>query len=120
MIPETYRNQDWPRKVSREFRKLSNNAFVERSQAFSSSSTLNAGTTVALVDCAGGAVTITLPPAALSENRTVAVKKVDVSANALTIDGNGVETIDGAPTLATAVAYTAYRLHCDGNEWWIL
>lgn len=65
-------------------------------------------------------MTLTLPPAAGNEGRQLVVKKVDSSGNAVTIDGNASETIDGAATLAITLQYQAYALICDGTEWWVL
>lgn len=75
---------------------------------------------VLLVDCSGGAVTLTLPLAAENAGRVLWAKKIDGSANALTIDGNGSETVDGAANVSTATQYAAYTVFCDGTEWWVI
>ena len=72
------------------------------------------------VDASGGAVTMTLPPAALSAGRIVAIKKTDSSGYAVTIDGNASETIDDATTATISVQYVTLELFCDGTEWWII
>jgi len=69
-------------------------------------------------DATSGAVTFTLPAAVSSTGRVLIFKKVDASANAMTIDGSGAETIDGATTKATTTQYGAFRLWCDGATWW--
>lgn len=72
---------------------------------------LMAGETLALVDATAGPITITL--AATSEadvpGTQVVVKKIDSSANAVTIVPAGSETIDGASSrvLSTQYAYVA-------------
>jgi len=73
-----------------------------------------------LADCAAGAVTITLPAAAISLGRYLVAKKVDAGGNAMTLDGNASETIDGATTKATTTQYVALTLFCDGAGWWII
>lgn len=73
-----------------------------------------------LVDASAGAVTVNLPAAASSAGRIFQCKKKDASANAMTLDGNGSETIDGAGTLATTTQYTSFTVICDGTEWWVL
>lgn len=73
-----------------------------------------------LVDATGGAVTVTLPAAASNKGLRLVVKKIDASANAVTVDGNSSETIDGAATVSTTTQYDVWRLHCDGAAWHLL
>jgi len=75
---------------------------------------------VYLCDCTSGAITLTLPPAASYKGKTLWVKKIDASGNAVTVDGDGSETIDNATTQTISVQYASLTLHCDGSEWWIL
>ena len=77
------------------------------------------GDDVVLADAPSGAITITLPPA-LDRYKEICIKKIDASGNAVTIDGNGAETIDDSTTLVLATQYDAVRLSSDGSEWWIL
>lgn len=76
--------------------------------------------TVILCDASGGAFTVTLPAAADNTGKVFYLKKIDSSANAVTIDGNGAETIDDATTLVLSGQYDAAMLVSDGAEWWIL
>jgi hypothetical protein len=76
--------------------------------------------TVILVDATGGAVTINLPAAATATDHVYTVKKVDASANAVTLDGNGAETIDGAATQALGAQWARYRIACSGAAWFII
>ena len=57
----------------------------------------------------GGAMTVNLP-AAIGKGRLVTIKKIDSSANAVTIDGSGSETIDDATTLVLLNQYDAVML----------
>ena len=77
-----------------------------------------------LVDATTGNITITLPTAASAYNSTdntgliLKIKRVasDSSANSVTIDGNGAETIDNALT-QSVVAAEVWVLQSDGTEW---
>lgn len=71
-----------------------------------------------LADATGGAIVITLPPAATAANRVYVIKKIDVSANTVTIQGNGAELIDGANTQVLATQYLARQVQSNGTAWW--
>ncbi len=73
-----------------------------------------------LVDAAGAARTITLPTAASAKWRKYVIKKTDASANTVTIDGDGAETIDGAATQVLAAQYDFLEIQSDGTQWWIV
>ena len=64
----------------------------------------------------GGAFTVNLPAAA-GVVQSIRVKKTDASANAITIDGNASETIDGATTRTLTTQYEAVELWSDGTGW---
>ena len=72
------------------------------------------------VDATVGAVTVTLPTAATGEGYEFHIKKTDVSVNAVTIDGNGSETIDDATTQVLRDQYACLTIQSDGTEWFIL
>jgi len=78
-----------------------------------------AGDTEIFVDASVAPVTVTLPAAADNAGRTLTVKKIDASANAVTLDGTGAETIDGAATKSLATQYYALTVTCNGTTWWI-
>lgn len=84
------------------------------------SQTLTPDYDVLLVDATGGAVTLTLPPAADATGHIIYAKKIDASANAMTLDGSGSETIDGAATKATTTQWVAYTIISNGEAWFIL
>lgn len=71
------------------------------------------------VDATGGARTITLPPAASNAKRVYVIKKVDASGNAVTIDPDGAELIDGAANKALAVQWASATIQCDGTAWYV-
>lgn len=73
-----------------------------------------------LCDATGGPFDIDLPAAAASTNKIYVIKKIDSSTNAVTVDGDGGETIDGAATQALAVQYQSITITCDGSNWFII
>ena len=75
---------------------------------------------IILGDASGGAFTITLPAAADHTGREFTVKKIDGSANAVTVDGNSSETIDGAATYALSSQYSSVTVVSDGSNWYIV
>jgi len=70
-------------------------------------------------DTSGGAFTVTLPAAASSAGQKVTIKKTNIELNAVTIDGNASETIDGATTIKLVYRYESVTLHCDGSNWYV-
>lgn len=73
-----------------------------------------------LCDATSGAFTVTLPKAADNNGKELTVKKTDASANAVTLDGNGSETIDGAATVALSSRYASRTIRSDGTNWHII
>jgi hypothetical protein len=65
---------------------------------------------------------LTLPTAQVSNGRRVIVKDAGggATANNITIDTEGSETIDGAATLVIAVDYGYAELYSDGTNWFVL
>lgn len=72
-----------------------------------------------LADASGGAFTITLPPAAtVGDGFKVGFKKIDSdTAEAVTIDGDSTETIDGETSIALSLQYETLLIVSDGTEW---
>lgn len=67
-----------------------------------------------------GAKTLTLPLAADAAGRGLTVKKTAAAAEAVTIDGNGAETVDGAANNAEIdAANDTVTLVSDGTSWHI-
>jgi hypothetical protein len=85
-----------------------------------SDDTLTTSQTVVLCDASSGAITVTLPAASGNDGRHYHVKKIDSSGNAVTIDGNGSETIDGETTQVITMQYNSINIVCDGSAWYIL
>jgi hypothetical protein len=64
-----------------------------------------------------GGITLTLPAVASMQYKTFTVVKVDAGAGAVTLDGSGAETINGATTYALAAQWNRVTLWCDGAGW---
>lgn len=84
-----------------------------------SATTLGPAGAAYFVNASGGAVVISLPPAASASGR-YDVKKIDASANTVTIDPAGSETIDGGATLVISTQYQNRTFQSDGANWWVL
>lgn len=70
------------------------------------------------VNCSGAARTGTLPPVATVNPGTVYFAiKVDSSANAMIIDGDGSETINGATTQSTTTQWGVIRVIARTSDW---
>ena len=81
------------------------------------SDTLDDKNHTCLCDCTSNAITINLP-AGVSGTQYV-IKKIDSTANAVTIDANGSELIDGAATLAVSTQYDSITITSDGSNWFL-
>lgn len=71
-----------------------------------------------LCDCTSNAITVNLQPA-IQQVGIVYIKKTDSSANEVTVDANGSETIDGAGTKTISAQYVTITLISDRNNWHI-
>lgn len=71
-------------------------------------------------DATSGNLTCPLPAAAACVGLVLVMKKIDGSANTVTIDANGTETIDGALTLVIASQYTSFTIQSNGTGWDII
>jgi len=82
--------------------------------------TVQSGDYALFCDCTAGAITVNLPTA-VGNTREIRIKKVDASANAVTIDPFGAQTIDGAATNTDLdVQYEAYTIQADGSNYLIV
>lgn len=69
-------------------------------------------------DCTGGAKTVTLPAASTSpDGQIFIVKKIDASANNLTLDATGLGQIDGVNTKSVNTQYARIMVICAGLHW---
>ena len=72
------------------------------------------------VDATAGAVTMALPAAAQVTGQVFNIRKVDASANAVTLDPNGSETINGASTVSTSTQWGGWSVQSLGSGWLII
>ena len=82
--------------------------------------TLDSEDLIVLCNAAGGAFTVTLPAAASNGDRVYWIKKIDSSANAVTIDPNGGEEIEGDTDLDLSLYGESVTIACDATQWWII
>lgn len=69
-------------------------------------------------DATTAAFTITMPGAAqVLQNTIFYVIKIDSSANVVTVDGAGAETINGAATYSLSAQWKYVALLSDGSNW---
>ena len=69
---------------------------------------------------AGSAFTITLPTAVGITGRTYTIKKTDASVNAITLDANSAETIDGALNYILSGQFNTVSIVSNGSVWQVL
>ena len=73
-----------------------------------------------LCNSTGGSFTVTLPAAASHTRRIYHIKKIDSSANTITIDGNSSETVDGGTTAIISIQNESLTIQSNGSNWYIL
>lgn len=95
---------------------------VRNATAASKTGTYAALTTDYFVPCnaGSGGFTVSLPAASGNTGLTYVIKKTDSSFNAVTIDPNGSETIDGQTTTTLNTQNEALTIQCDGSNWQII
>lgn len=81
---------------------------------------LTASDCLVLVDATSGNVTIDLPPALGKNGFEVIIKKIDSTANTVTVEPNGAETIEGAANKVLTTQYEVCRTASDGATWWLV
>jgi len=73
-----------------------------------------------IADATAGAITMTLPPAALVPGRIYAFKRINSGGNHVIIDGYASETIDGATTHALTPQWNSLIIMTNGVAWFKL
>lgn len=73
-----------------------------------------------IADAAGGAITMTLPQAALVPGRIYVFKRINSGANAVIVDPSGAETIDGAATYTLSAQWNSVTIMSNGTAWFII
>lgn len=82
--------------------------------------TVGTATDVVLADASAGPIVITLPAAAIAAGKLFWIKKIDSSANLVTVATTGSETLDGYFALALCDEGNAVQLVSDACNWWII
>lgn len=70
-------------------------------------------------DCNSGNITFTLPAVSGNTGRIFYIKKIDATANTLTIVGFGGELIDGVASFVLSSQYQSVSVIDNGTSWWI-
>lgn len=73
-----------------------------------------------LADASSAGFTLTLPAISGIAGRVFVIKKTDSSANAVLIDGNGAETIDGEDNFQLYNQYESVRLVATSTGWSVI
>jgi hypothetical protein len=76
-------------------------------------------TQILLADPTSGAITVNLPEVDSSSGAIITIKNIGTS-NAVTIDADGSETIDGATTLSLSSQWDFATLFCNGDAWFVI
>lgn len=71
-----------------------------------------------LGNASGGAFSVYLPPAESAVYRLLVIKKIDASANAITVDPDGAETIDGSSSYSLSSQWDFLIIVSDGSSWY--
>ena len=95
-------------------------SFAANTTALSANTTLDSSHYAVMVDATSGNITITLPAASGCTKRIYIIKKIDSSANTITIARTGANTIDGATSKVINVQYAGYGLQSDGTNYNII
>jgi hypothetical protein len=82
--------------------------------------TADVGYDIYLCSASGGAFTANLPTAVGNGGKIFRFKKTDSSTNAVTVDGSGTETIDGATTFVLNAQYESVTVLSDGTNWLVV
>ena len=77
------------------------------------------GYPVLLVNATSASVTVNLPTA-VGNSAAYSIKKTDSSANTVTIDASGAETIDGGATAVLIRQYESITIVSDNTNWHII
>jgi hypothetical protein len=85
--------------------------------SISTATTLDATQNVVDVDATSASVAITLPTAVGINGREYVIRKLDSSANTVTITPNGSETVNGSSDIVLDEQYESTIIYSDGANW---
>jgi hypothetical protein len=86
-------------------------------ELMTTTATLSATQYVVRVDASAGAVTVDLPDATTCQGRVYIIKLISNSANAMTIEPSGAQTIDGVSNISSSTQYAVYQIQSNGTNW---
>ncbi len=72
-----------------------------------------------LGNATGGVFSVSLPVVATATGRIFVIKKIDSSANVVTVQANGAEIIDNSNTFSLTDQFDSITVQSDGTQWWI-
>lgn len=75
---------------------------------------------IILANATSGAITVNLPAAGSNTNLVLTIRKTDSTTNAVTLDGNASETINGFTTYKLVTQNDTVVIYCDGSNWLVL
>lgn len=104
------------REVEVEHAKLAE-GLIYPVRSLSATTSAVPGDGILVCNATGAAFTVFLPEAARCKEKALFLKKTDASANAVLIDANGSETIDGSVTSSLASQWDGVLLFSDGTQW---
>ena len=73
-----------------------------------------------LCNAIASSFTVTLPTAVDNAGKVFIIKKIDGTGNTVTIDADGIETIDGELTQPISTQYDAITVQSDDTNWYII
>ena len=82
--------------------------------------TVTASDYIILANASASAFTVSLPTVATSNRLHIYIKKIDTSANGVTVNASGSELIDGELMQYINTYPDCMEIVCDGSEWYIV
>ncbi len=86
-------------------------------RSVTAATTLTENDDLLLVNTTGGGVAVNLPPVAGTRGKIYFIKKIDASANNVTLTDNASDLIDGAGTLVWNTQWQSYTVISSGATW---
>lgn len=93
-------------------------SFAAATRSVSTATTATTSDYTIRADATAAAFSVTLPASPVL-GQVINVKKIDASANAVTVDGNG-KNIDGTATKSIGTQYTTITVQYNGATWDVL
>ncbi len=112
---------DWAREATAVIRGLlakARNLPISRTSATVYPLSVNEG--MALVSASDAPVTVSLPEAKNAPERVFVIKKIDSTANPVSVKPSNGELIDGAAVMALTTQYETVTVVSDTKQWWII